>query len=101
MKVFNYYKTCNNNKDLQNNTKLYFEDLSNVKLIKYRGFIISKHFLIKDNIIISERVTQKESNIDILLDGGVPEGKLYHMQTRPLEALRKAKELLIKNNIDL
>lgn len=99
MKVFNYYKTCNNNKNLNVPVHLYFEDVTTFK--EYKGFYIAKsyssEYLIKDNIIISEKVKQSTDNIDILLNGGIDKGKLYHLQTRPLEALSSAKRLLSEN----
>lgn len=99
MKVFNYYKTCNNNIDSNKPVNLYFEEVILSK--EHKGFYIAKshssEYLIKDNIIISERVKQSTENIDILLNGGVDGGKLYHLQTRPLETLLKAKKLLSEN----
>lgn len=103
MKVFNYYKTCNNNKNTKVPVHLYFEDVTTSK--EYKGFYIAKshssEYLIKDGVIISENVRQSTNNIDILLNGGVGEGKLYHLQTRPLETLAKAKKLLSENNTQL
>lgn len=99
MRVFNYYKTCNNNKTPNVPVHLYFEDVEPSK--EYKGFYIAKtcnsEYLIKDDIIISERVRQSTNNIDTLLNGGVDEGKLYHLQTRPFEALSNAKKLLSEN----
>lgn len=99
MKVFNYYKTCNNNKNLDVPVHLYFEEVKPSK--EYKGFYIaeshSSEYLIKDSIIISERVKQSTDNIDILLNGGVDEGKIFYLQTMPLEALSNAKKLLSEN----